>query len=82
MMLASGGAGRAPRLVATGSAPGRRTGIAALCTATGKLKGTAAGWVGRPFHCRLRRQSAGGLSVKAMVPVKISSLTMKAIAVM
>jgi hypothetical protein len=31
---------------------------------------------------RLRRQSAGGFSVMAIVPVKISSLTMKAIAVM
>jgi hypothetical protein len=36
---------------------------------------------GRPSYGRLWRQSAGGCSVMAMVPVKISSLTMKAIAV-
>jgi hypothetical protein len=36
---------------------------------------------GRPSYGRLWCQSAGGCSVMAMVPVKISSLTMKAIAV-
>jgi hypothetical protein len=36
---------------------------------------------GPPFLWPLLYQSAGGCSVMAMVPVKISSLTMKAIAV-
>jgi hypothetical protein len=56
-------------VVSTGLAPGAVGGVARLSRAGG------------PSYGRRWRQSAGGCSVMAMVPVKISSLTMKAIAV-
>ena len=78
MTLASGGAMRASRPLPTRPAPERRIGLLPS-TPLWTNEGWPAYLADRPSYCLPWRQSSGGLSVKAMVSVKISSLMMKAI---